>query len=66
MQLRRQAGDVDVAKVERKHFARQSAASDDQNATRPAGGRAVHRLSINILYAFRLRRLFSPREKVAR
>ena len=41
VQLRRQAGDVDGVELEREHFARQRAAGDDQDAARPAGGRAI-------------------------
>ena len=47
--------------LEREHFARQGAAGDDQDATRSAGGRAVHRLGIDVR-----RCPFSLREKVAR
>ena len=61
MQLRRQAGDVDVIEPEREHLARERAAGDNQNATRSAGGRAVGRLGIDVG-----RRPFSLREKVAR
>ena len=43
VQLRRQAGDIDMVEPERQHFARQGAASDDQDATRSAGGRVVSR-----------------------
>ena len=68
VQLRRQAGDIDVAKVERKHFARQGAASDDKDAACPAGGCEVDRFGIDILNDFRRQRRFpfSLREKVAR
>ena len=47
VQLRRQAGDVDGVEIERKHFARQGAAGDHENATRPAGRRTVHCLGID-------------------
>jgi hypothetical protein len=60
VQLRRQAGDVDMIELERQHFARQGAAGDDQDATRSAGGRTVHCLGIDVR-----RRPFSLREKVA-
>ena len=61
VQLRRQAGDIDGIEPEREHFARQGAASDDQDATRTTGGRTVHCLGIDVR-----RRPFSLREKVAR
>ena len=51
----------DFQQLERKHFAREGAASYHEDAARPAGGRAVHRLGIDVR-----RRPFSLREKVAR
>ncbi len=61
VQLRRQAGDIDGVELEREHFARQGAASNNENAARPARGCAIHRLGIDVG-----RHPFSLREKVAR
>ena len=49
MKLRRQAGDIDGVELEGEHFARQSAASNDQNFARAFRAAGKLRLGVNVI-----------------
>jgi hypothetical protein len=48
VQLRRQAGDIDVIEPERKHLARQRAAGDDEDPARAVPAARVARLGEDV------------------
>ena len=49
VQLRRQAGDIDVVEPESQHLARQGAASDDQDFARAFPAAGIFRLGVNVV-----------------
>ena len=49
MQLRRQAGDIDVIELERQHLARERAAGDDEDLARALALPGKLRLGVNVI-----------------